>query len=172
VHHGQKDFNMQTTTIDSQAGVFTAHFSDNGLAGLDFPSAHRSPADQRKNGQLSSPSLDRWKKLTADALQSALAGKSPKVLPPLDLSSGTTFQQKVWAALRQIPSGKTRSYSQVAVAVRKPLASRAVGSACGANPIPILVPCHRVLPTAGGLGGFSAGLEWKRRLLGVEGVSV
>jgi len=93
-------------------------------------------------------------------------------MPPLDLSSGTAFQQKVWAALREIPSGKTRTYSQVADAVRKPLASRAVGSACGANPIPVLVPCHRVLPATGGLGGFSAGLEWKRRLLGVEGVAV
>ena len=163
---------MQTTTIDSQAGSFTAHFSEHGLAGLDFPSARQSPAPQRKNGQVSSPNLDRWKKLTADALQSALAGKSAKLMPPLDLSSGTAFQQKVWAALRQIPSGKTRTYSQVADAVRKPLASRAVGSACGANPIPVLVPCHRVLPATGGLGGFSAGLEWKRRLLGVEGVAV
>ncbi len=172
MHYGEKLINMQTTTIDSQAGSFTAYFSDRGLAGLDFPSTRRKPATQRAKGQASSPNLDRWRKLTAVALQAALAGRSPKVLPPLDLSSGTAFQQKVWAALREIPSGKTRTYSQLAGAVRKPLASRAVGSACGANPIPILVPCHRVLPTAGGLGGFSAGLEWKRRLLGLEGVAV
>src|SRR6266849_1190247 len=142
---------MQTTTIDSPAGSFTAHFSERGLAGLDFPSSRRKLAAQRANGQASSSNLDRWKKLTANALQAALAGKPPKLMPPLDLSRGTAFQQKVWAALREIPSGKTRSYAQVAGDVRKPLASRAVGSACGANPIPILVPCHRVVPTTGGL---------------------
>jgi O-6-methylguanine DNA methyltransferase len=86
----------------------------------------------------------------------------------LDLTSGTAFQQRVWQALLEIPSGETRSYAQVARAIGQPAATRAVGSACGANPIPVLVPCHRVLAANHKLGGFSAGVDWKRLLLGGE----
>ena len=85
-------------------------------------------------------------------------------------SAGTEFQQRVWSALKEIPSGETRSYGEVAASIRSPKATRAVGSACGANPIPVLIPCHRVLASGGRLGGFSGGLDWKRRLLMVEGV--
>lgn len=70
----------------------------------------------------------------------------------------------------RIPPGETRSYGEIAAALGQPLASRAVGGACGANPIPVLVPCHRVLAANGRLGGFSGGLDWKRRLLAIEGV--
>lgn len=91
------------------------------------------------------------------------------MLPPLDLHGGTTFQQRVWQELRKIPPGRTRSYAEVAAAVGSPQAARAVGGACGANPIPLLVPCHRVLASGGRLGGFSGGLDWKRRLLALEG---
>jgi O-6-methylguanine DNA methyltransferase len=111
-----------------------------------------------------------WQRLTALALRAALAGKTSSAAPPLDLSAGTPFQQKVWRALREIPLGQTRSYSEIAAAVDHPRAVRAVGGACGANPIPVLVPCHRVLAQGGKLGGFSAGLGWKERLLECEGV--
>jgi methylated-DNA-[protein]-cysteine S-methyltransferase len=87
----------------------------------------------------------------------------------LDLDSGTNFQQQVWQALLHIPTGQTRSYGEVAAAIRHPKAVRAVGAACGANPIPVLVPCHRVLAAGRRLGGFSAGLDWKTRLLAREG---
>jgi len=74
--------------------------------------------------------------------------------------------------LRKIKPGSTRSYSELAGAVGKPQAARAVGGACGANPIPVLIPCHRVLAANRKIGGFSGGLEWKRRLLEREGVKV
>jgi O-6-methylguanine DNA methyltransferase len=87
----------------------------------------------------------------------------------LDLASGTPFQQAVWSALRRIAPGATQSYAEIARAVGSPGAARAVGQACGANPIPLLVPCHRVLASGGQLGGFSGGLDWKQKLLAREG---
>ena len=81
---------------------------------------------------------------------------------------GTTFQQAVWAVLCTIPAGVTRSYLDVAVAVGHPTAARAVGNAVGSNPVPVVVPCHRVITSAGGLGGFGGGLDRKRWLLGHE----
>ncbi|MGO9244764.1 MAG: methylated-DNA--[protein]-cysteine S-methyltransferase [Verrucomicrobiia bacterium] len=89
---------------------------------------------------------------------------------PLDLSTGTTFQQSVWRALRTIPRGETRSYGWVAQQIGKPRSSRAVGVACGANPIPVVVPCHRVIAGDGSIGGFGGGLPMKQRLLQIEGV--
>jgi O-6-methylguanine DNA methyltransferase len=85
----------------------------------------------------------------------------------LDLR-GTPFQRAVWNALLEIPYGVTRSYADVARAVRNPNAVRAVGSANGANPVPLVVPCHRVIAAHGKLGGYGGGLELKRRLLAME----
>ncbi|MDD5704675.1 MAG: methylated-DNA--[protein]-cysteine S-methyltransferase [Kiritimatiellae bacterium] len=82
--------------------------------------------------------------------------------------AGTPFQQKVWSALRKIPYGRTASYKEVAVATGHPGAARAVGGANGRNPIAILIPCHRVINADGALGGYSSGLEFKRRLLALE----
>ncbi|WP_114417889.1 methylated-DNA--[protein]-cysteine S-methyltransferase [Marinospirillum perlucidum] len=87
---------------------------------------------------------------------------------PLDLQ-GTAFQKAVWEALLTIPAGQTRSYSQLAEQVGQPAAVRAVASACGANPVALLVPCHRVVRKDGGLGGYRWGLDMKRRLLQREG---
>lgn len=163
---------MKPIRIESKEGPFTAWFSGRGLVRLEFPSAGGTTAAKRPDEHHNSIQFERWKKLTAQALREALGGQTPNTLPPLDLSRGTAFQQKVWAALRQIPPGATRTYAQIASAVRKPRASRAVGGACGANPIPIFVPCHRVLAANGGLGGFSSGLPWKRRLLEREGIEL
>ena len=84
--------------------------------------------------------------------------------------TGTEFQKKVWQHLRTIPYGKTESYAQVARAIGHPGAARAVGSACGKNPLLILVPCHRVVASNGELGGFALGLKAKRELLNLEQV--
>jgi methylated-DNA-[protein]-cysteine S-methyltransferase len=81
---------------------------------------------------------------------------------------GTAFQRSVWAALRTIPAGSTWSYAALARAVGRPRAYRAVAQANGANPIPLVIPCHRVIAADGGLGGFSAGLHRKRFLLAHE----
>lgn len=107
-------------------------------------------------------------KLFENSLQNYCAGKKLAWDFPLNLDGGTAFQQKVWRKLRQIPHGETRSYAWVAAQIGRPKAVRAVGAACGKNPVPIVVPCHRVLQTSGGLGGFSSGLSWKRRLLLLE----
>jgi methylated-DNA-[protein]-cysteine S-methyltransferase len=81
---------------------------------------------------------------------------------------GTAFQLRVWRALLEIPYGETRSYSQIAAAIGAPRAVRAVGAANGANPIAIVVPCHRVIGSGGGLTGYGGGLPLKRRLLELE----
>jgi AraC family transcriptional regulator, regulatory protein of adaptative response / methylated-DNA-[protein]-cysteine methyltransferase len=86
---------------------------------------------------------------------------------PLDLV-GTAFQQKVWKALREIPPGKTTTYRALARRIGAPKAIRAVGTACGANPVSVAVPCHRVLRSDGGLGGYAWGIERKRALLARE----
>jgi methylated-DNA-[protein]-cysteine S-methyltransferase len=88
---------------------------------------------------------------------------------PLDLSSGTAFQQSVWKAARRLHWGQTSAYGGLAKKINRPVsAARAVGSALGANPVHLIVPCHRVLPAQGGLGGFAAGTIWKRHLLELE----
>lgn len=149
---------LALTTPD---GVFRARYSVTGLAALRFPS--------RRSGQLelniAPANIARWHRATRAALQRALAGRAPRVLPPLDLGAGTEFQRSVWQQLLKIPRGETRSYGEIAKSLKNPRACRAVGSACGANPIPVLVPCHRVLAANHKLGGYSGGLDWKRKLL-------
>ncbi|PVV84097.1 hypothetical protein DD509_05190 [Dehalogenimonas alkenigignens] len=86
----------------------------------------------------------------------------------LDLTGATEFQQQVYRAACGIPFGETKSYGELAAAIGKPGAARAVGQALGANPLPILIPCHRVVAADGGLGGFSGGVETKQQLLEME----
>jgi methylated-DNA-[protein]-cysteine S-methyltransferase len=90
----------------------------------------------------------------------------------LDLSGATAFQRKVWEITRLIPYGETRSYAWVAEQIKKPMAVRAVGQALGRNPLPVIVPCHRVVASDGRLGGYSGGLEWKSHLLNLEASTV
>jgi len=154
--------------IATEQGEFLAGYSDKGLCRLNFPETGTGCKPVRAE---SMPSLEvrKWHALTADSVACLLAGKQPNAFPPLDLSQGSTFQQQVWRALCQIQLGATRSYLDVARAIGKPGAVRAVGNACGANPIPLLVPCHRVVGSWQTIGGFSAGLNWKRLLLAREG---
>ena len=86
----------------------------------------------------------------------------------LDFSTNTAFQREVWETTRLIPYGETRSYTWVAEQIKKQKAVRAVGQALGKNPLPVIIPCHRILASNGGLGGFSGGLEMKRFLLNLE----
>jgi AraC family transcriptional regulator of adaptative response/methylated-DNA-[protein]-cysteine methyltransferase len=87
---------------------------------------------------------------------------------PLDVQ-GTAFQRRIWQELQCIPRGETQSYGEVAASVGRPGAARAVGSACGSNPVPFVVPCHRVIAADGGLGGYGLGLDVKEQLLDSEG---
>ncbi len=106
-----------------------------------------------------------------DLLERYFAGQNPCCEVPL-VVRGTPFQLAVWSALTRIPYGETRSYGDLAQAVDKPRAARAVGAAVGRNPIPILIPCHRVIGSTGSLTGFGGGLRVKRMLLAIEGVRV
>jgi AraC family transcriptional regulator of adaptative response/methylated-DNA-[protein]-cysteine methyltransferase len=102
------------------------------------------------------------------ALARAAAGRDPGLDLPLDVPA-SRFRRRVWDALRRIPHGETRTYAEVAAALGRPRAARAVGGACAANPVALLVPCHRVVPAAGGVGGYRWGAERKRALLLAEG---
>lgn len=152
--------------IPSRWGPFIASYSVRGLLQLDFPSPSTPSPHPPANLP---PSIRHWHALTRQALQKALRGMAPTRLPPLDLHPASSFRRAVWQALRTIPLGSTLTYGELARRVGSPRAARAIGQACRANPIPVLIPCHRVLAAAGGLGGFSGGLDWKKRLLTAEG---
>ena len=96
------------------------------------------------------------------------SGRLKKFSCRLDLRQGTGFQQRVWRKLRLIPFGETRSYQWLAKSIHQPKACRAVGNANGKNPIPIIIPCHRVIQKNGSLGGFTGGIDLKRYLLDLE----
>jgi O-6-methylguanine DNA methyltransferase len=179
--------NLIELSIRTRDGKFTARYSEKGLAELDFPNVHRRRRGNEshfkfgiRNSEFGISARDSsrrllqkrirdWHRTTESALKSILAGRRPEILPPLDLA-GTEFQKSVWNALRNISNGKTKSYGEIARAIGRPKAVRAVGGACGANPAPVLVPCHRVLAANKKLGGFSGGLDWKHRLLKGEGI--
>ena len=158
--------------VPTRDGQFTARYSEKGLAELNFPVGRASSraVEANPHSALRIPHLKAWHRATKSALENILAGLKPRQFPPLDVSAGTEFQQAVWRELRNIPPGKTKSYGEIAERIGRPKAVRAVGGACGANPIPVLVPCHRVLAANKKLGGFSGGLDWKRSLLAREGI--
>jgi AraC family transcriptional regulator of adaptative response/methylated-DNA-[protein]-cysteine methyltransferase len=101
------------------------------------------------------------------AIVDFVLGESGLARVPLDIR-GTVFQRRVWEELRRIPRGETRTYREIARAVGAPEAVRAVGSACGANPVALVVPCHRAVRSDGGLGGYAWGLRRKKKLLALE----
>jgi methylated-DNA-[protein]-cysteine S-methyltransferase len=151
--------------IRTKLGTFRIQFSSRGLARLEFCKDSAKSATSKRQRAVSLPyNMGRQ-------LQQYSDGKTVRWNLPIDLSSGTEFQQKVWRVLMTIPRGETRSYGWIAKKIGKPGASRAVGTACGANPVPIIVPCHRVIAGDGSIGGFGGGLPMKRRLLKGEGVN-
>ena len=154
------------------AGQFIARYSETGLVELSFPSGRADPLVSQATQQRRPTKILLWHRLTVAALKKVLAGRACRKLPPLDWTGKTEFQKSVWRALLKIAPGKTKCYGEVARAVGRPKAVRAVGGACGANPVPVLVPCHRVLAANHKLGGYSGGLDWKRRLLAREGVKI
>ncbi len=149
------------TYMDSPIGRLTVVASDRGLTEIRFPN-HEQAAHAP-----SLPATARANHFVAQALvqlSTYFAGK----LRDFDLTlapQGTAFQQTVWTQLRAIPYGATASYSAIATAIGKPTAARAVGMANGKNPLPIVVPCHRIIGSNGALTGFAGGLDTKRWLL-------
>jgi len=125
--------------------------------------AQRYPQAQLETG---GTPLHHW----SDEVLALLAHPAQAHRLPLDVVGGTDFQRRVWAALQRIPGGQTCTYTQLAQALGQPRAVRAVASACAANPVAVLVPCHRVLRSDGGLGGYRWGLARKQQLLAQEAV--
>ena len=163
--------NFVELPIATRDGKFIARYSEKGLAGLNFPKVGLARRAGRTPRRGVPAKIAKWHRTTEAALKKILAGKKSK-LPPLDWTGKTEFQKSVWRQMLKISAGKTKSYGEIAVAIGKPKAVRAVGGACGANPVPVLVPCHRVLAANKKLGGFSGGLDWKRSLLARETVII
>jgi methylated-DNA-[protein]-cysteine S-methyltransferase len=155
------------TTVSSPLGPILLAASPQGLAGLWFAEGQKYVPDT--SGWREAPDNPVLQK-TARALQAYFAGQPLVLDVPLDLQTGTPFQQAVWQALLRIPQGSTTSYGALSASIGKPSAVRAVGSAVGRNPVSILVPCHRVVGANGSLTGYAGGLERKTALLQLEGV--
>jgi len=167
---------LHTTNIDSPIGPLFLAASSQGLVALEFDarlpgqqSIRPNPRDLReeKKGFQFEPS-SRVMQPYLSELEEYFAGKRREFTFPIDLR-GTDFQLACWRALLAIPYGETRTYADIARAVGKPNAFRAVGMANNRNPIAIVVPCHRVIASDGSLCGYGGGLDVKRKLLELEG---
>jgi methylated-DNA-[protein]-cysteine S-methyltransferase len=145
---------------ETPLGALTLIASARGLSGLRFPGAGPAlPPAARDPEALAEP---------ARQLDEYLAGERTAFDLPLDLAGGTGFQRRVWAALLEIPYGTTVTYTELAEAVGRPDIVRAVAGAVGRTPVPIVVPCHRVVGANGALTGYGGGLPRKRALLDIE----
>jgi O-6-methylguanine DNA methyltransferase len=153
-------------------GWVAVAYTGRGIRALTLPVETREKAMQALRSEIGSP-LTRGQRYTrlAQDLDRYFEGEAVPFNYPLDLVAARPFQRRVWSALQEIPFGTTRSYGEVARAIGMPRAARAVGQAVGANPIPLLIPCHRVVASGGSLGGYAWGPRWKRRLLQVERIS-
>jgi O-6-methylguanine DNA methyltransferase len=161
---------VQTASFETPIGTLRVASTSNGLAYLGLPGAGgrgfagwlaRALPDARRE-EAFAPNRDAIRQIL-----DYLDGKRTEFDLPLDLR-GTPFQRDVWTALCEIPYGATRSYADIAARVGNPDAVRAVGAANGANPVALVVPCHRVIQSGGKLGGYGGGLDLKRRLLAME----
>jgi AraC family transcriptional regulator of adaptative response/methylated-DNA-[protein]-cysteine methyltransferase len=160
---------IRYTIVDCSLGKFLIGATERGICAITFASseAQVKAALRREYPSaeivLDDKGLQRW----ASAFLKYLQGQHSRLDLPLDIQ-GTAFQQRVWKELQRIPYGQTRSYSEIAQAIGQPKAVRAVARACAANPVPILIPCHRVIRKNGALGGYSGGIARKRALLMLE----
>ncbi len=147
--------------------VFVAS-TEKGVCAVDFLKTEKAFLRELK-GRFAGKIVrdDRKNKKAVDQLRKYLKGELRRFDCRLDLQ-GTPFQEKVWSVLAKIPYGQTRSYRDIAKTIGHPKAFRAVGNANGRNSIPLIVPCHRVIESNGGLGGFGHGIKVKKRLLDIE----
>jgi methylated-DNA-[protein]-cysteine S-methyltransferase len=152
-------------TIGSPVGPLTLIAAAGRLTGLHME-VQRHPLDPAAYGAAGDPAAEPFA-AAARQLDAYFAGQLQAFDLPLDLA-GTPFQQRVWAELQRIPFGETATYGELAAALGKPSASRAVGLANGRNPVSIVVPCHRVIGSDGSLTGYGGGIDRKRFLLALE----
>lgn len=159
--------------LRTPVGVLRVTASERGVTAVERVSRASVASRTKVSGRAKvsrakvSPRAARHADTAVRQLREYFAGTRRKFAVPLDLD-GTEFQQRAWAVMCGIRYGHTLSYAQQAKAIGKPKAVRAVGSANGANPVPIIVPCHRVIASDGSLGGYALGLTMKRYLLALE----
>jgi AraC family transcriptional regulator of adaptative response/methylated-DNA-[protein]-cysteine methyltransferase len=160
------------TVTDSPLGALLVAVTERGLCKVDLAD-DAITAEWALSNEFHQAEIRRDDDALAPIVAEVLAridGRRPARELPLDVR-GTAFQRRVWEELQRIPLGETRTYGEIAAAIGAPRASRAVGSACGANPVPVVVPCHRVVPASGGIGNYGLGPRRKQRLLEHEGVT-
>jgi methylated-DNA-[protein]-cysteine S-methyltransferase len=162
--------NLEYAAFKTDLGWAVLLASRMGLMGFVLPQATREKALSLLNIQLDEATeSDKQFQDLINRLQDYFRGKKAEFNDKLDLTAATSFQHRVWLAARTIPIGSVHSYGWIAQHIGQPEASRAVGQALGKNPLPVIIPCHRVLSATGNLGGFTGGLEVKIRLLKLEG---
>jgi AraC family transcriptional regulator of adaptative response/methylated-DNA-[protein]-cysteine methyltransferase len=160
------------TITDSSIGRLLVASSEKGLCMVSIGKSDKA-LEQKIHDQFPTESVkrdDRAVRAIAADVKGRIEGKNLDAKVPLDLR-GTPFQMDVWKEMLEIRAGSTRSYADVAKRIGKPKAFRAVANACGSNPVPVVVPCHRVVASAGKLGGYGLGLDRKIAILAAEGVS-
>ncbi|MFT5434413.1 MAG: O-6-methylguanine DNA methyltransferase [Myxococcota bacterium] len=163
---------LKVTESPSPLGTITMVFSDRGLCRLALPSqlALRPVSDDFEPDEFVESEDERAVDVAAQ-IEAYLAGERQSFNVPLDLR-GTQFQQSVWEALCATPFGTTKSYGELASEIGRPKAVRAVGAANGCNPVPIIVPCHRIIGANGKATGYFGGVSIKQKLLAIEGVTL
>jgi len=157
--------------FDTELGFMGAVWSPIGVMRIILPRTTREEVLRSIAGNRSEFEFADMPQFTdlPERIQNYLKGEQPEFSDPLDLAGSTSFQRAVWNITRTIPYGKTQSYSWISKQLGKDRAARAVGQAMGSNPLPIIIPCHRIISSAGNLGGFSGGLDIKKKLLALEG---
>ncbi|WP_437202692.1 methylated-DNA--[protein]-cysteine S-methyltransferase [Planctomicrobium sp. SH664] len=168
---------MQTATyFETELGWFGIKSTPAGIAFLTFGNRTRAEAAKRLGERMSGgPSAPAWLQDAQGRLQDFASGFDTDLSRiPLDLAAGTPFQERVRKIVQRLRFGETASYGEVAAMAGVPGAARAVGTVMSKNPVPLLIPCHRVLGAGGKLGGYSApqGLQMKQRLLEMEQAAV
>lgn len=158
---------VASAELRSPVGTLLVSASPTGVTSIGFVGG----GDHASVAAVADPTAERHVAAAVLQLDEYFAGRRREFDLPLDLR-GTPFQVLAWQALLRIPFGATVTYGEQAAMIGRPGAARAVGSANGRNPVPIVVPCHRVLAAGSALGGYSSGLAVKRALLALEGVSV
>ncbi|MBX3489907.1 MAG: methylated-DNA--[protein]-cysteine S-methyltransferase [Parvibaculum sp.] len=161
------DDTLATATLDTPIGRLRIAAIDDGLAAVLFPNQKDAGFPKREGSAKARAHRDKALK----ALDLYFEGRKKDFSGLTLAASGTPFQKSVWRALADIPFGETRSYAEIARAIGNPKGMRAVGLANGRNPIPVIVPCHRVIGADGSLTGFGGGLPTKKWLLEFEGIS-
>ena len=160
-------------TLDTPVGRVVAAATRRGLARLAYEDANGGVEAVLAHlaGRLSPRIVEAPARLEGARRQLVeyFAGRRERFELDVDLALAAPFARRILAATARVPFGQTRTYGEIAAAAGSPAASRAAGNALGANPVPIVVPCHRVLRAGGGLGGYTGGLERKERLLSLEG---